>query len=98
MSDTNLPDPATTQPLDPNARPRPVRRLTLGDAALFGMTGLSCATACGAFLVLASGALSPARGATRSCQLEWQQRQSQIREAIDRERAEAADHRSEARG
>ena len=87
MNEANASGPPVPPPLDPSAAPRPVRRIALADLGLFGLTGLSCVTATGAFLLLASGTTGAARGATRSYQLQWEQRQTEMREAIERERA-----------
>ena len=74
---------------DPSGPPRPVipQSAPGPSGAIVGITVLAAAGA--TFLLLGSLA-TPCRGATRSSQLQWEQRQAEIDRAI--EEAEAYDH------
>jgi hypothetical protein len=76
------------QGIQPDGPPRAVRKATAGLNLAAGVSIVLVAGASTMFVV--GGSVHTCRGATRSSQLQWQQQQTEIQEALAAEQTDAA--------
>ena len=71
------------EPLDPNSDPEAMQGLTKSDLGkvMLAITAVA-APAVSLGLILAAGSVGTVRGATRTYQLDWQQRQAEIENVV----------------